>query len=127
MQRELEQVKTEIDKISEEKNILKSKIEELKILIPQEKSKFKNLIQKANIVKSKLMNTLEMLKVRERGKMEELQVYIEDEDMIVKDIEECVQGLNKQKNTKIKLVNKMKYLKRKCGEQKLKGAKEIAQ
>lgn len=72
MQRELEQVKTEIDKISEEKNILKSKIEELKILIPQEKSKFKNLIQKANIVKSKLMNTLEMLKVRKRGKMEEL-------------------------------------------------------
>lgn len=47
--------------------------------------------------------------------------------MIVKDIEECVQGLNKQKNTKIKLVNKMKYLKRKCGEQKLKSAKEIAQ
>lgn len=113
MQRELEEVKNEIEKTLDEKKNLKSEIEELKITITKEKSNFKNLIQTSNMIKGKLTKTLEMIKTKKRRKMEELQVYIDEEEEVVNEIEKCNQMLNGQHQMKTKLVNKIKFFKKK--------------
>jgi len=118
MQRELSEVKNEVEKILDEKNILKSEIEQLKESITNEKSKFKSLIQQANMIKGKLTKSLEMLKVKKRRKLEEIQVYLEEEANLLKEVEICDLVLNEQQTTKNKLVNKIKLFKRKCGLKK---------
>jgi len=118
MQRELSEVKNEVEKILDEKNTLKSEIEQLKESITNEKSKFKSLIQQANMIKGKLTKSLEMLKVKKRRKLEEIQVYLEEEANLLKEVEICDLVLNEQQTTKNKLVNKIKLFKRKCGLKK---------
>jgi len=118
MQRELSEVKNEVEKILDEKNTLKSEIEQLKESITNEKSKFKSLIQQTNMIKGKLTKSLEMLQVKKRRKLEELQIYLEEEANLLKEIEICDLVLNEQQTMKNKLVNKIKLLKRKCGFKK---------
>ena len=113
--RELQIIQQEIDQIKEEKNQLNGKIREMELLIPQEKKRFKEIIEQVNKEKNVLLRFAEKLKLQKNKKLEELDQYVENEKLILQEIGECDIVLQDQAKVKMKIVNKIKSLKIKCG------------
>ena len=113
--RELEIIQQEIDQIKEKKNQLNEKIREMELLIPKEKKRFKEIIEQVNKEKNVLLRFAEKLKLQRNKKLEELDQYVENEKLILQEIGECDIVLQDQAKVKMKIVNKIKSLKIKCG------------
>ena len=113
--RQLQIIQQEIDQIKEEKNQLNGKIREMELLIPKEKKRFKEIIEQVNKEKNVLLRFAEKLKLQKNKKLEELDQYVENEKLILQEIGECDIVLQDQAKVKMKIVNKIKSLKIKCG------------
>ena len=113
--RQLQIIQQEIDQIKEEKNQLNGKNREMELLIPKEKKRFKEIIEQVNKEKNVLLRFAEKLKLQKNKKLEELDQYVENEKLILQEIGECDIVLQDQAKVKMKIVNKIKSLKIKCG------------
>ena len=113
--RQLQIIQQETDQIKEEKNQLNGKIREMELLIPKEKKRFKEIIEQVNKEKNVLLRFAEKLKLQKNKKLEELDQYVENEKLILQEIGECDIVLQDQAKVKMKIVNKIKSLKIKCG------------
>ena len=111
---ELQIIQQETNQIKEEKDQLNEKIRKMELLIPEEKKKFKEIIQEVNKEKNLLLRFVEKLKLQKNKKLEELDQYVEKEKLILKEIDECDIMLQDQATMKMKIVNKIKSLKIKC-------------